>query len=166
MNILRGDVARLQRCTAITTSSEEMISRWDHFVMQWLFVLCDENQGKNRTCCLYHLFPSSRCKPFKYTYEKEIVMYAYFKKLDYFSTECIYSPNAYRFWLWRCSSTRLALAMKSLGSKAEMIDSPSSLVTHIEALLLTGIHLQTYNDSSCRYTRPGLQAPLYCLQPA
>ena len=24
-------------------------------------------------------------------------MYAYFKKLDYFSTECIYSPNAYRF---------------------------------------------------------------------
>ena len=32
----------------------------------------------------------------QYTYEKEIVMYAYFKKLDYFSTECIYSPNAYR----------------------------------------------------------------------
>ena len=37
-----------------------------------------------------------RCKPFKYTYEKEIVMYAYFKKLKYFSTECIYSPNSYR----------------------------------------------------------------------
>lgn len=37
-----------------------------------------------------------RCKPFKYTYEKEIVMYAYFNKLDYFSTECIYAPNAYR----------------------------------------------------------------------
>ncbi|SJL01520.1 Cytoplasmic tRNA 2-thiolation protein 1 [Armillaria ostoyae] len=37
-----------------------------------------------------------RSKPFKYTYEKEIVMYAYFKKLDYFSTECIYSPDAYR----------------------------------------------------------------------
>ncbi|RKP02373.1 hypothetical protein CXG81DRAFT_29522 [Caulochytrium protostelioides] len=37
-----------------------------------------------------------RSKPFKYTYEKEIVMYAYFKKLLYFSTECIYSPNAYR----------------------------------------------------------------------
>lgn len=37
-----------------------------------------------------------RCKPFKYTYEKEIVMYAHFKNLDYFSTECIYSPMAYR----------------------------------------------------------------------
>ena len=63
MNILRGDVARLRRCTAITTSSEGAIPR---------------------------------SKPFKYTYEKEIVMYAYFKKLDYFSTECIYSLNAYR----------------------------------------------------------------------
>ena len=40
--------------------------------------------------------PLPRSKPFKYTYEKEIVMYAHFKKLDYFSTECIYSPNAYR----------------------------------------------------------------------
>lgn len=63
MNILRGDIARLQRCTSIVTGSEGAISR---------------------------------SKPFKYTYEKEIVMYAFFKRLDYFSTECIYSPNAYR----------------------------------------------------------------------
>ena len=63
MNILRGDIARLRRCTAITTGTEGALPR---------------------------------CKPFKYTYEKEIVMYAYFKKLDYFSTECVYSPNAYR----------------------------------------------------------------------
>ena len=63
MNILRGDIARLQRCTDIVTGTEGAIPR---------------------------------SKPFKYTYEKEIVMYAYFKKLDYFSTECIYSPNAYR----------------------------------------------------------------------
>ena len=40
--------------------------------------------------------PMPRSKPFKFTYEKEIVMYAYFKRLDYFSTECIYSPDAYR----------------------------------------------------------------------
>lgn len=37
-----------------------------------------------------------RVKPFKYSYEKEIVLYAYFKRLDYFATECIYAPNAYR----------------------------------------------------------------------
>nr|XP_002125738.1 cytoplasmic tRNA 2-thiolation protein 1 [Ciona intestinalis] len=64
MNILRGDIARLKRCTAIITG--------------------DDPSG------------IPRVKPFKYTYEKEIVAYAYFKKLDYFSTECIYSPDAYR----------------------------------------------------------------------
>jgi len=63
MNILRGDIARLQRCTSIITGSDDGITR---------------------------------VKPLKYTYEKEIVMYAYFKKLVYFSTECIYAPNAYR----------------------------------------------------------------------
>ena len=77
---MRGDIARLGRCTSICTQGEDTIRR---------------------------------SKPFKYTYEKEIVMwvrfpnigvpakcfivrYAYFKKLDYFSTECKYSPDAYR----------------------------------------------------------------------
>lgn len=64
MNILRGDVARLRRCTDICTS------------------------GGQDTC--------PRVKPLKYSYEKEIVMYAHFKKLVYFSTECIFAPNAYR----------------------------------------------------------------------
>ena len=40
--------------------------------------------------------PLPRVKPFKYTYEKEIVLYAYFKRLDYFSTECVYAPFAAR----------------------------------------------------------------------
>lgn len=46
MNILRGDIARLQRCTQIITGSEGLIPR---------------------------------CKPLKFAYEKEIVMYAHFK---------------------------------------------------------------------------------------
>lgn len=65
MNILRGDTARLSRCTEIKTVG----------------VASDD---------------IPRVKPLKYTYEKEIVMYAYFKKLVYFSTECIFAPNAYR----------------------------------------------------------------------
>lgn len=77
---MRGDIARLGRCTMICTQGEDTIKR---------------------------------SKPFKYAYEKEIVMcasfcfverislniptrYAYFKRLDYFSTECTYSPDAYR----------------------------------------------------------------------
>ncbi|KTW28347.1 cytoplasmic tRNA 2-thiolation protein 1 [Pneumocystis jirovecii RU7] len=63
MNLLRGDIARLGRCTEILTTGESRVKR---------------------------------SKPFKYTYEKEIVMYAHFKKLDYFSTECIYSVEAFR----------------------------------------------------------------------
>ncbi|KWU43958.1 hypothetical protein RHOSPDRAFT_18780 [Rhodotorula sp. JG-1b] len=72
MNVLRGDMPRLQRCTAITTGQEAK--------------------------ALDNLLPKTikRSKPFKYVYEKEIVMYAYFKKLDYHSTECIYAPTAYR----------------------------------------------------------------------
>ncbi|KAF9411357.1 cytosolic thiouridylase subunit Ctu1, partial [Entomortierella beljakovae] len=72
MNILRGDLPRLQRCTSIITNDTS-----------------EDSSGMETSKIL-------RSKPFKYTYEKEIVMYAYFKKLDYFSTECIYSPNAYR----------------------------------------------------------------------
>ncbi|KAJ1732790.1 cytosolic thiouridylase subunit Ctu1, partial [Coemansia biformis] len=63
MNMLRGDLPRLGRCTEITTAGDGYIGR---------------------------------SKPLKYAYEKEIVMYAYLKRLDYFSTECTYSPNAYR----------------------------------------------------------------------
>lgn len=37
-----------------------------------------------------------RSKPLKYAYEKEIVLYAHHRALDYFSTECVYSPEAFR----------------------------------------------------------------------
>ncbi|OAG29153.1 cytoplasmic tRNA 2-thiolation protein 1 [Nematocida sp. ERTm5] len=37
-----------------------------------------------------------RCKPLADVYEKEIVMYAFYNNLPYFSTECKYSPGAFR----------------------------------------------------------------------
>lgn len=64
MNILRGDVARLEKSTSILTQSSGS--------------------------------PIKRSKPFKYSYQKEIVLYAHYKKLDYFSTECSYAPEAFR----------------------------------------------------------------------
>jgi cytoplasmic tRNA 2-thiolation protein 1 len=70
MNILRGDIARLDRCVEIITGDSDSETL--------------NNGGL------------PRCKPFKYVYEKEIVLYAYYNHLDYFSTECIYSPFAYR----------------------------------------------------------------------
>ncbi|NWR62992.1 CTU1 protein, partial [Bucorvus abyssinicus] len=37
-----------------------------------------------------------RLKPLRHAYEKEIVLYAHFRGLDYVSTECVYAPQAYR----------------------------------------------------------------------
>jgi cytoplasmic tRNA 2-thiolation protein 1 len=68
LNMIRNDVPRLGRCGSAMTG---------------------EAVGDDREAL-------PRVKPFKFTYEKEIVMYAYFKKLDYFSTECKYSPFAAR----------------------------------------------------------------------
>ncbi|KAE8219874.1 hypothetical protein CF319_g6508 [Tilletia indica] len=85
MNILRGDIARLERCTAIMTRGPDTSDPDD--------TTPTNPCGGGASGGLDNI---RRSKPFKYAYEKEIVMYAYFKKLDYFSTECIYSPNAYR----------------------------------------------------------------------
>lgn len=71
LNFFRGDISRLKRCTLSRT--KEQIRQNDS---RYLSV--------------------SRCKPFKYTYQREIVFYAYFKKLPYFTTECTYAPNASR----------------------------------------------------------------------
>ncbi|KAF2790305.1 adenine nucleotide alpha hydrolases-like protein [Melanomma pulvis-pyrius CBS 109.77] len=73
MNLLRGDLPRLSRTTSIITSTPSAVST-------------DPNSHTN----------IKRSKPLKYAYEKEIVLYAHHKSLDYFSTECIYSPEAFR----------------------------------------------------------------------
>ena len=81
------------------------------------------------------------------TYEKkEIVMYSYFKKLDHFSTECIYSPNAYRvhavppvsFWLVSTSSrtcltpeVEMTVAVTGLGVQVRLIRSEAETATHL-----------------------------------
>ena len=49
----------------------------------------------------YHSYPTS-LRPLSFAprmlihFDDDGHRYAYFKKLDYFSTECIYSPDAYR----------------------------------------------------------------------
>jgi cytoplasmic tRNA 2-thiolation protein 1 len=70
--VLRGDLPRLSRTTSIITSTPSASA--------------DPASNTN----------IKRSKPLKYAYEKEIVLYAHHKNLDYFSTECIYSPEAFR----------------------------------------------------------------------
>lgn len=66
MNVLRGDFQRLQKCSSVITSGHS------------------EFGGLPRV------------KPFYYSSEKDVVLYCHFEKLIYFSTECTYSPNAFR----------------------------------------------------------------------
>ncbi|KAK6439803.1 cytosolic thiouridylase subunit Ctu1 [Oleoguttula sp. CCFEE 5521] len=77
MNLLRGDLPRLSRATSLVTSTPSAAK-------------AKSADGK------VTITNVKRSKPMLYAYEKEIVMYAHHKKLDYFSTECIYSPEAFR----------------------------------------------------------------------
>lgn len=77
MNLLRGDLPRLSRATSIITSTPS----------------AKATQSKDGEVSFTNV---KRSKPLMYAYEKEIVLYAHHKKLDYFSTECIYSPEAFR----------------------------------------------------------------------
>ena len=77
MNLLRGDLPRLSRGTSIVTSTPSATP--------------GKQEGGEIS-----FTNVKRSKPLIYAYEKEIVLYAHHKKLDYFSTECIYSPEAFR----------------------------------------------------------------------
>lgn len=63
MNVFRGDIARLQRCTSAITGTDGDLPR---------------------------------VKPLKFSFEKDIVMYAHHRRLNYFCTECKYAPDSFR----------------------------------------------------------------------
>lgn len=81
LNLVRGDAPRLARCADAITG--DGAPHGDD---------ADEETGKQQQ----QRWMLPRVKPFKYTYEKEIVMYAHMKQLDYFATECVYAPQSYR----------------------------------------------------------------------
>jgi len=80
MNLLRGDLPRLSRATSIVTSTPS----------------ASRSKAATDGSTAASFTNVKRSKPLMYAYEKEIVLYAHHKKLDYFSTECIYSPEAFR----------------------------------------------------------------------
>lgn len=70
--VIRGDTPRLQRCTSLITGDPPQ----------------PPPAPRPPTVC--------RLKPFKFLSEKDIVLYAWCNSLLYFSTECIYAPEAHR----------------------------------------------------------------------
>ncbi|KAL3117133.1 hypothetical protein niasHT_007536 [Heterodera trifolii] len=89
MNFLRGDIGRLQRMGAAARQPTDKATTKQ---------LGNSGSGTASAVAAETGDDESlpRVKPMKYAYEKDIVIYAHFGKLNYFSTECIYAPNAYR----------------------------------------------------------------------
>lgn len=92
MNLLRGDLPRLSRATSIITSTPAAATD-KPIVGVGSPAGEDADSNDNGGAAITNV---RRSKPLMYAYEKEIVLYAHHKKLDYFSTECIYSPEAFR----------------------------------------------------------------------
>lgn len=93
-SVLRGDMPRLQRCTAITTGQEASPSSSSSSSTAASATTATGSCKRSAATdgdvdddleaeeeALDNLLPKTikRSKPFKYVYEKEIVMYAYFK---------------------------------------------------------------------------------------
>ncbi|GHP05570.1 hypothetical protein PPROV_000432000 [Pycnococcus provasolii] len=74
LNVTRGDTARLARCASASTGLSGDRAAGDEGEVSSL----------------------PRVKPLMRTYEKDIVLYARFNRLKYFSTECTYAPGAAR----------------------------------------------------------------------
>jgi cytoplasmic tRNA 2-thiolation protein 1 len=60
-------------------------------------------------------------------------MYAYFKKLDYFSTECVYSPMAYRGYARAFIKDLESIRARSI---IDIIHSGEKVKTQIHTLLI------------------------------
>ena len=43
-----------------------------------------------------YIVPTLKVKPFMYTYQREIVLYCHYRKLNFFSVECTYASSAFR----------------------------------------------------------------------
>jgi len=79
MNLLRGDLPRLKRGAQIVTQ-----------------MTVGREGAKSEDGTDAEGWGVKRSKPLMYAYEKEIVLYAHYRQLEYFSTECVYAPEAFR----------------------------------------------------------------------
>jgi len=105
MNVLRADIPRLSRCTMAATGN---LAAANASVAAATKAQQEGNSGTGAEFSSPAAVGEAvvagkggedhvvRVKPLKYAYEKEIVLYAHFKKLDYFTTECTYSKEAFR----------------------------------------------------------------------
>lgn len=108
MNFFRGDIHRLTRQgyaidsqNSSGNASNSIENQTNENENQ-----TNENENHSDSSLKPHKIVTPRCKPLRYVpskplnrrlcYQKEIVLYAHFKKLLYFSIECSYAKFGYR----------------------------------------------------------------------
>ena len=96
MNVLRADIPRLSRCSNTATGNQESNTTTSSPRAAGGGGGTTTSTGPVAGTGTIGEDHVVRVKPLKYAYEKEIVLYAHFKKLDYFTTECTYSKEAFR----------------------------------------------------------------------
>lgn len=104
MNLCRGSIDKLAKninikerkfqedeiiqtgCSGCNCDKEDSV--YEHIINNK--EISKQNESNNKNAFI------PRLKPLMFSFEKEIVLYAFHLKLDYFSTECTYSPNSFR----------------------------------------------------------------------
>ncbi|KAL0236525.1 hypothetical protein GEMRC1_003107 [Eukaryota sp. GEM-RC1] len=104
LNLIRGDTQKLLSCSSSRTGGEDSSLITD----------------------------VTRVRPFMRSFQKEIVLYCHFKKLPYFSTECLYAHSALR---GVARSALLAVSQNNSSAVLNLIDSAAQLkpLTEVQA---------------------------------
>ena len=101
LNFMRGDFQKLVSCAADYTDdtvNKDINDGVDSLNIHAKDIKVNKNKEneKNTESQEKADIPVLRLKPMKYCYEKEIVLYAHYLDLKYFSTECTYAPASTR----------------------------------------------------------------------
>ncbi|KAK2952158.1 putative Cytoplasmic tRNA 2-thiolation protein 1 [Blattamonas nauphoetae] len=93
MNLFRGDVGRLERTCEIRSGSDitpDLLTKLQEEMKSHpaMVEYVDQRQ--------YPFGLTPKVKPFKYAYQREIVLYVHYLQLKYFSVECTYAPVSFR----------------------------------------------------------------------
>lgn len=100
LNLVRGDAARMARCGGGQTGGKEERSEEGERGDETTATATTTAATAAANCSSSSPPPPAlalpRVKPFLHTYEKEIVLYAHHKRLDYFCTECSHAKFAAR----------------------------------------------------------------------
>jgi cytoplasmic tRNA 2-thiolation protein 1 len=126
LNLVRGDSARLRHSADVMTGAPANGGTSPDETVHWL----------------------PRVKPLLYMYEKEIVMYAYWKRLDYFATECVYAPNAFRTF-----ARDLVKELEALRPRAiiDTLTAAQALSRHADGVSAVGTVIAVKQCARCGY---------------